>query len=91
MDFDPYRYDFEKYFEKLIKRKKALNRKQTNKQKDKKDILLLDFVMENLQDIKSTKLLFLYKSILSLFMTLTLFLSLFLKKSFFRKIENGKR
>ena len=48
MDFDPYRYDFEKYFEKLIKRKKALNRKQTNKQKDKKDILLLDFVMENL-------------------------------------------
>ena len=91
MDFDPYRYDFEKYFEKLIKRKKALNRKQTNKQKDKKDILLLDFVMENLQDIKSTKLLFLYKSILSLFMTLTLFLSLFLKKSFVRKIENGKR
>lgn len=48
MDFDPYRYDFEKYFEKLIKRKKALDRKQTNKQKDKKNILLLDFVMENL-------------------------------------------
>ena len=32
MDFDPYRYDFEKYFEKLIKRRKlSTENKQTNK------------------------------------------------------------